>query len=388
MKGLLSYTDYRKLQRHPMPSTLQFVIISISLTIMSSLIFYTIIKRLCKCCFTRSCINFFKKCPKCTVIRNGVKDVIIRVSNFLLFEFVEQEGNKECEENEEDGHLEESSASEDTATENENGSHDEPVDNENGSHDELVDDETNDQQENTLVHEYQEYTQIELGTSMGRKNEKKQPLYYLYGVQVHYRLIQFLFVVSLSIIGMGFVLFWNTFMVKHINSCDSGYDCFVTKTDNKNYTLYQLITNCTDFKNDNRSVAICFKLVFKFTEGIGDAGGFLFAMQVLVNLLVYFTIRVRKMKCNNECCRITVILAVLITIFILQLAVTLVAPIALELVTIDSESDSETPQRWYQFVTYIYMSFILLLVVPFVAIGTKNSKTNEQNLNYAACIAS
>ena len=379
MKGVLSYTDYRMLG-YLLPSILLWVTVSISLAIISSLIYYTIIKRLCKCCFTRSCIKFFKKCPKCTIIRNGVKDVIIRVSNFLLFEFVEQEGNKECEdENEEDGHLEESSASEDTDPENENGSHDEPVDNENGSHDKPVDDETNDQQENqlTLVHEYQEYTQIELGTSMGRKKEKKQLLYYLYGVQVHYRLIQFLFVVSLSIIGMGFVLFWNTFMVQYTAGCDSRYDCFVTKTNNKNSTLYEPITNCTDFKNDNNSDARCYRLVFNFSEGIGAAGGFLFAMRVLVNLLVYVTIRVRKMKCNNACCRITVKFAVLITIFTLQLAVTLVAPIVFvaKLVTIVSE---EAPQYVYQFAVYIYMSLFLLFVVPFVAIGTKNSKTNEQ----------
>ena len=262
------------------PLTLLLVIIIISLQIINSLIYYTIIKRLCKCCFTRSCINFFKKFPKCTVIRTGVKDVMIRVSNFLLFEFVVQEGNKECEENEEDDHLEESSASEDTDPENENEPHDEPVDNENGSHDEPVDNETNDQQENTLtlVHEYQEYTQIELGASMGRTKVRKQLLYYLYGVQVHYRLIQFLFAVSLSIIGMSFVLFWNTFIAEQIYGCDSEYDCFVLQTDNINYTQYQLITNCTDFKDNNIAFSICYKLVFNFSEGIGDGGGFLFAM--------------------------------------------------------------------------------------------------------------
>ena len=374
MKGVLSYSDY---QRYSVPSTLLGVIIYITLTIISSLIYYTIIKRLCKCCFTRSCIKFFKKCPKCTVIRNGVKDVMIRVSNFLLFEFVVQEGNKECAENKEDDHLEESSARDDNDPENENGSHDEPVDNENGSRDEPVDDETNDQQENTptLVHEYQKYIQIELSTSMGRKKGNKQLLYmyYLYGVQVHYRLIQFLFVVSLSIIGMGFVLFWNTLIAEAIYDCDSEYDCFVFYTDNINYTQYQLITNCTDFKDNNIADSICYKLVFNFSEGIGDAGGFLFAMQVLVNLLIYITIRVRKMKCNNACCRLTVKFAVLLTIFILQLALTLVAPITF---VITESIVYKTFQRRYQF--YIYMSFILLFVVPFVAIGTKNSKTNEQ----------
>ena len=375
MKGVLSYTDYRRLV-YSVPSTLLTVIMIISLHIIGSLIYYTIIKRLCKCCFTRSCIKFFKKFPKCTVIRNGVKDVMIRVSNFLLFEFVVQEGNKEYAENKEDDHLEESSARDDNDPENENGSHNEPVDNENGSHDEPVDDETNDQQENTLtlVHEYQEYTQIELGTSMGRK-EKKQLLYYLYGVQVHYRLIQFLFVVSLSIIGMGFVLFWNTLIAEAIYDCDSEYDCFVSYTDNINYRPQQLITNCTDFKDNNIADSICYKLVFNFSEGIGDAGGFLFAMQVLVNLLIYITIRVRKMKCNNACCRLTVKFAVLLTIFILQLAFTLVAPITF---VITGSIVYKTFQRLYQFWAYIYMSIILLFVVPFVAIGTKNSKTNEQ----------
>ena len=362
---------------YSVPLTLLGVIIFITLTIISSLIYYTIIKRLCKCCITRSCIKFFKKCPKCTIIRDGVKDVMIRLSNFLLFEFVVQEGNKEFEENGEDDHLEESSAREDTASENENGSHDEPIDNENGSHDEPVYDETNDQQENelTLVHEYQEYTQIELSTSTGRKKEKKQLLYYLYGVQVHYRLIQFLFVVSLTIIGMGFVLFWNIFIAEQIYGCDNEYDCFVFQTE---YSPPELITNCTDFKDNNIAFSICFKLVFKFSEGIGDSGGFLFAMQVLVNLLIYVTIRIRKMKCNNACCRRTVKFAVLLTIFILQLALTLVAPITFVLTEPVVYKTFQTLQRRYQFWTYIYMSIILLFVVPFVAIGTKNSKTNEQ----------
>ena len=97
-----------------------------------------------------------------------------------------------------------------------------------------------------------------------------------------------------------------------------------------------------------------------------------------MNLLIYFTIRVRKMKCNNACCTITVKFAVFITIFILQLAITIVAPIT----TVNSVpvvyKTFLTLQRQYQFLIYIYMSFILLFVVPFVAIGTKNSKTNEQ----------
>ena len=371
MKGVLTYTQYQMLVSI-VPFTLLLVIIIISAHMINSLIYYTIIKRLCKCCFTRSCIKFFKKFPKCTIIRNGVKDVMIRVSNFLLFEFVVQEGNKECEENE-DVHLEESAASEDTDPENENGSHDEPVDNENGSHDEPVDDETNDQQENTLAHEYQEYTQIELGTSMGRKKEKKQLLYYLYGVQVHYRLIQFLFVVSLSIIGKSFVLFWNTFIAEAVYGCDSEYDCFDFE-----YSPPELITNCTDFnENNDRFDTICFKLVFNFSEGIGAAGGFLFAMQVLVNFLIYITIRVRKMKCNNERCRLTVKIAVLLTIFILQLALTLVAPITFVKIVLNYNT-LLTPQRSLQSLAYLYMSIILLFVVPFVAIGTKNSKTNEQ----------
>ena len=100
-------------------------------------------------------------------------------------------------------------------------------------------------------------------------------------------------------------------------------------------------------------------------------------MQVLVNFLIYVTIRVRKMKCNNACCRITVKIAVLLTIFILQLALTLIGPITFVLTDPVVYNSIVTPQRSLRSSAYLYMCIIVSFVVPFVAIGTKNSKTNE-----------
>ena len=365
MEQAISYTHYQMLA-YTVPGTLLFVITFIATVIISSMIHYTIVKRLCKCCFTKSCINFLKKCPKCSVVRNGFKDVMIRMSNFLLFEFEVQEGNKESGE---DGQLEGRTA-QDT----------DPDDND--QQDESVVSEANDGQEYELklVQEYQEYTQIEQSTSQKRK---KQLLYFLYGVQVHYRVIQFLFVVSLGVIGMSFVLFWNTFIAEEMYGCDSDYDCFVMHTSDKHYNQCELITNCTEFKDNKFAVAICYRLVFKFSEGIGDSGGFLFAMQVMVNVLIYVTLRVRKINCNNESRRITVVTLLSLTMFTLQLVATLIAPVVIFILEPKVNETIRTPQRLLQFWTYIYMSFILLFVVPFVAIGTKHSNTNKQTISKA-----
>ena len=189
-------------------------------------------------------------------IRNGFKDVTIRVNKFLLIEFEERDINREVQDTSkvtEGSQLSQSRGSERLVNENI----------------ELLDKNTDLQK---------------------RVNGEKK--YSLYGVQVHYWVLQILFIFFLAVFGMSFVLFWNTFIADEKIGCDNEWDCF--------YTINNSLREPIDCKlYDENATTICFRKALKFPEGIGAAGGFMFAMQVLVNLLIYITVRVRSITCSS-----------------------------------------------------------------------------------------
>ena len=288
-------------------------------TILSQLMNKHITCKRCTC--TRDFRNPFSK-----PIRNGFKDVMIRVNKFLLIEFEESDVNIKVQDTgkvTERSELSQSGGSERLVNENI----------------ELLDKNTDLQK---------------------RANEEKK--YSLYGVQVHYRVLQILFIAFLAVFGMSFVLFWNTFIVDEKIGCDSEWDCFYTSNSSLRETI-----DCTQY--DENATTICFRIALKFPEGIGDAGGFMFAMQVLVNFLIYITVRVRSITCSSRRDKIGrfVLLGIII---IVQLVATVIVPLCLRALP-EIQTTLRTSQRELQFWTYMYMSFILLIIVPAIALGVK-----------------
>ena len=101
----------------------------------------------------------------------------------------------------------------------------------------------------------------------------------------------------------------------------------------------------------------------------------MFAMQVLVNFLIYITFRVRSITCSSICGKIgRFVLLGIITI--VQVAATVIVPsyMYLQLVP-EIQTTLHTSQRQLQFWTYICMSVILLIIVPAIALGVKTGNT-------------
>ena len=211
-------------------------------------------------------------------------------------------------------------------------------------------------------------------TDKSETNEEES--FFLYGVEVRDCLIYYLFLIFLTIIGASFILFWNTFITDEFYGCDSGWDCFPLHVSNNTPIQSEPITeNCTDYINNENVTVLCYKLALKYSEGIGDGGGFMFAMQVMVNILVYATVGTQNStcckRCCNKCCYITIIM---ITVWLLQLTITIALPLGLYANRLDVRETLDTPQRKFQFATYMCMNFILLPLVPTIGIQYWSNK--------------
>lgn len=105
--------------------------------------------------------------------------------------------------------------------------------------------------------------------------------------------LQYFFIIFISLVLVSFILFWNTFTSNVFFGCDPHFDCFPLHTNNKTPIDTTPLKNCSEFAENENVTILCFQLVYRYSEGIGEAGGFLFIMQVIANLLIYITVRIR-----------------------------------------------------------------------------------------------
>ncbi len=117
--------------------------------------------------------------------------------------------------------------------------------------------------------------------------------YTMFGATVQFYVLQYFFIVFVSLVLVSFILFWNTFTSNVFIGCDPHFDCFPLHANNETPIQNNLIQNCSEFTRNENITILCFQLVYRYSEGIGEAGGFLFIMQVITNLLIYVTIRIR-----------------------------------------------------------------------------------------------
>lgn len=115
-----------------------------------------------------------ESCGPCEIVGNCFEDIMVRVNKFFLIEFVEQTMSLNVE----------------------------------------------------LKHPGEDET-TKLIQRTGNGELKAEKKYFLYGVEVHYRVLHALFIVFLTVFGVSFVLFWNTFMADEKIGCDNEWDCFV-----------------------------------------------------------------------------------------------------------------------------------------------------------------
>ena len=234
------------------------------------------------------------------------------------------------------------------------------------------------------------------------QHDKKgeEDVYLLYGVQVHLFVLQYLFIVLLTIISVCVLSFWNTFLAEtSLDQCDTFSDCFPILRGSQTPIQITPITDCDNFPVTENVTVLCFKVVYRYSEGLGEAGGFLFSMQVVSNILIYAVVRsvrtvlkffkivmLRKkgepmsdVKRKKYVSRLSMgirILAVIIVLIIYCILIVLV-PLWLFSDRQDFRESLRTPQRQLQLFLYEYTIFVMFLVPPIVGAGIYGSRTFE-----------
>ena len=208
--------------------------------------------------------------------------------------------------------------------------------------------------------------------------EENDEIYKLFNVQMHGFVLHYIFLVIMGNIAVCIISFWNVFGVDIlINEWHSRYDCFpLNKAD-----LSPIETLPMDYKNfegyvsDDNVTIVCFQLTRKYSEGLGKAGGFLFIVQLLTNILIYFTVRcIQIALCIYNNCHYSTINKWYKTIVPFGISVTLSVLLAGTFVSLsvffrheilsDKMEFINTPNQCLE--TWIYYLRLVLSITPLV----------------------
>ena len=110
--------------------------------------------------------------------------------------------------------------------------------------------------------------------------------YKVYGIKVKKFFIHLLFLLRVILILTSAVTFFSAFLTETAFSCIENFDCFLM-TEEDEYSDQKL----EDCENFTSSEIICFRLAYKYSEGLGEAGGYLYVMRVVMNLLTWISVR-------------------------------------------------------------------------------------------------
>ena len=233
--------------------------------------------------------------------------------------------------------------------------------------------------------------------------QKNSEAYFLYGVRVYRFVLQYLFIVLLTLLSVCILSFWNTFLAEAtVDQCDHIQDCFLIHRANQTPIETNPIINCNNHPINEEVSILCFELVYRYSEGLGEAGGFLFSMQVITNILIYIVVRMvrtiikatkilrtvnaikngvppgnrkinRHVGAVSLCSKAWAVVVVLTA----YVAVAVLLPVWLFHDRQEFLETLKTPQRQFQLFLYEYTIFVLFLVPPIVGGGIYGSKMFE-----------
>lgn len=217
-----------------------------------------------------------------------------------------------------------------------------------------------------------------------------EQIYLLYGVRVSVYALNFLFVLLLGIIFASLISFWNAFLTEAtLDECDPHADCFEVSRSSGVSLSKDRITDCDSFTIDERTTTVCFRMAYKYSEALGEAGGFLFSMQVITNIFIYIVVRTvrvvlkitkilvykcitnpdnQKMSSKIKCVSLFAKLLGMLIVQTAYVGILIVVPLQFVVLRSDFRQTLVTPQRALQLALYTYTICLLFLVPFFVGV--------------------
>ena len=106
------------------------------------------------------------------------------------------------------------------------------------------------------------------------------------------------------IVGTMFITFWNVYLVEEAvrGDCENNFDCFPKI--GSNFLQQEPVSNCSVFEFNGNVTYECYRLVFRYAEGLGAAGGILIFTAVFSKLYFSLLVTIYNMEdANFLCCR-------------------------------------------------------------------------------------
>lgn len=183
--------------------------------------------------------------------------------------------------------------------------------------------------------------------------------------KVPFFVIHLLFVLTALVFVCTCATFWDTFLVEESFGCNPGLDCFPLRENDLQTLSYTPIQSCSDYELIDNVTIVCYRFVFKYAEGFGDAGGILF---LAINIMKMYTIvlfwAVDSEVTDSLCGKIKYIMKWIVGVFVLAspvlsciaiLIASLSAPIIYSTIF---KTKSQIVRFVVYYVTYFYLATV------------------------------
>ena len=173
------------------------------------------------------------------------------------------------------------------------------------------------------------------------------------------------------IVGTIFITFWNVYLVEESvgGNCEANFDCFAKVGDE--YLQQEPVSNCSVFEFNGDVTYECYRLVFRYAQGLGAAGGVLFFTGLFSRFYFALLVTIYNIK-DLRCCRFIlygIVWAGATTVFILFIAISVGVPMFRETIF-------QTITDQIQFAMYALSLLVIIVSGVVVASGIeiKNNK--------------
>ena len=111
---------------------------------------------------------------------------------------------------------------------------------------------------------------IKIFLKIKKKDETTEATLYKRKVSTNATLL--FFMAAVFVMLCSFLAFWEIFLIENSFTCTPGLDCFAFDS-HRPISKSSISRNCSSFESLDNITIICYKFVYRYSEGLGTAGG-------------------------------------------------------------------------------------------------------------------
>ena len=141
---------------------------------------------------------------------------------------------------------------------------------------------------------------IKIFLKIKKKDETTEATLYKRKVSTNATLL--FFMAAVFVMLCSFLAFWEIFLIENSFTCTPGLDCFAFDS-HQPISKSSISRNCSSFESLDNITIICYKFVYRYSEGLGTAGGLIVYASFMLKAYAAAYFWVLDLDCSEGTCK-------------------------------------------------------------------------------------